>query len=92
MPFRVGESKNVEFKESLSLDMRTNSKARHIEDAEIKTIAAFLNSDGGSLLIGINDNETAVGIDEEMKRFYKSTDKLEGAESVEYVRNHFGKS
>jgi predicted HTH transcriptional regulator len=73
---RGGESKTVEFKETLSLDMRKDSKEKYIEDSAIKTIAAFLNSDGGTLLVGVNDAGAIKGVDEEIDRLYKTTDKF----------------
>jgi len=71
-----GESKTVEFKETFSLDINERTKQPRLIDASIKTIAAFLNSDGGNLLIGVADNGEIKGIDEEIKLFDKSTDKF----------------
>jgi hypothetical protein len=71
-----GESKTVEFKESLSLDVRTNKKEKFVEISCIKTIAGFLNSDGGTLLIGITDAGKVIGIDNEINLFYKNSDKF----------------
>lgn len=73
---REGESKTVEFKETLSLDLRKNSKEKYIEDSVIKTIAAFLNSEGGILLVGVNDAGAILGVGAEIDAFYKSTDKF----------------
>jgi len=52
---REGESKSVEFKETLSLDVKKGSKEKYIETSAIKTLAAFMNTSGGTLLIGVND-------------------------------------
>lgn len=65
---KAGESKNREFKSTL----RWNIKAEKIDHetityAVLKTIAAFLNTDGGTLLIGVADNGSIVGI--ELDRF-----------------------
>lgn len=71
------ESKTLEFKQTLSVDVRTNEKQKYIETASLKTIAGFLNSDGGTLLIGISDNQEPIGLEDEINRFHKgSTDKL----------------
>ena len=81
-----GESKKIEFKESLSLDVRqteNNSsykpkKENYIELSVLKTIAGFLNSDGGELFIGVNDESKVFGIDTELKIFHKSSkDKMQ---------------
>lgn len=73
-----GESKTTEFKETFSLDVRNNGteKAKHIEDECIKTIAAFLNSDGGILLVGVRDDGALLGVDGEIEKFHKSADKF----------------
>jgi tetratricopeptide (TPR) repeat protein len=73
----AGESKRIEFKETYSLDVRTQSKEKHIEDAALKTIVGFLNAIGGDLLIGVADNGEIVGIETELAKLYKdSSDKL----------------
>ena len=59
---RIGESDTVEFKETLKTPIKGNVDKKVIEFAAIKTIAAFLNSKGGTLLIGIDKNSNIVGI------------------------------
>ena len=71
-----GESKRVEYKESLSLDVSKNTKEKYIEDVVIKTIAGFMNTDGGDLLIGVSDDGTIRGIDKEIDKFHKSDDRF----------------
>lgn len=71
---REGESATVEFKESFSVDIKKGSKAKYIELAALKTIAAFLNTNGGALLIGVSDRGDIRGIEDEVKKFYKSQD------------------
>lgn len=48
-----GESDSVEFKSTL----------RQEEDAVLKTLAGFLNTEGGTLLIGVADDGTVVGVE-----------------------------
>lgn len=69
---RSGESKNVEFKETLSLDIKKQTKEKYIEDSAIKTVAAFLNTSGGTLLVGIADSGQINGIDKEIEMFHKA--------------------
>lgn len=71
-----GESKTVEFKETFSLDIKDRTKQPRLIESSIKTIAAFLNSDGGNLLIGVTDDGEIKGIDEEIELFDKSIDKF----------------
>ncbi len=59
-----GESKTLEFKSTL----RSNLKEDRRDDAGVthavlKTIAAFLNTEGGDLLIGVADDGSIVGIE-----------------------------
>ena len=44
-----GETENVEFKSTLRWNIHTQKKDDAIEHASLKTIAAFLNSYGGTL-------------------------------------------
>ena len=67
----TGESLLVEFKESFSLNVKTGEKDKNIEASSLKTISGFLNSRGGTLLIGIKDSGEAVGINPEMIKFHK---------------------
>lgn len=73
---REGESKRVEFKESLSLDVKKQTKESYIELSALKTIVAFLNTDGGVLLIGVADDGRMIGVDAEIEKFHKNTDKF----------------
>jgi hypothetical protein len=73
----IGENKKTEFKETLSLDRLTKQKNKILEHASLKTIVAFLNSDGGTLVIGVSDGQEIIGLDEEIQKFHnKDTDKF----------------
>ena len=73
---RAGESKSVEFKQTFSLDIERQVKEPRIEDSAIKTVAAFLNSDGGTLLVGVHDSGEITGNEVEIEKFFKSSDKF----------------
>ena len=60
----------LEFKQTFSSDIKTGTKETYISDASMKTIAAFLNTDGGNLLIGVDDSGSIVGVDEEINKFF----------------------
>jgi hypothetical protein len=52
------------FKSSLRWDLRRDRKDdKVITHAVLKTIAAFLNTEGGDLLVGVADNGSVVGIE-----------------------------
>ncbi len=71
---REGESASVEFKESFSLDVRKGTKERYIELSALKSIVAFLNTNGGVLLIGVSDAGDIPGISGEVSKFHKNND------------------
>lgn len=82
---RKGESKTLEFKESFSLDVRqfennkkyTPKKEDDIEHSSLKNVVGFINSEGGTLLIGVNDDGVVTGLDNELALFHqKSVDKF----------------
>lgn len=58
----VGETQSVEFKSTLRMNLHTHKKDKKIEHASLKTICAFLNSTGGILFVGVNDNKEVTGI------------------------------
>ena len=73
---RTGESKTIEFKQTFSVDVKTNKKEKYIEKVILKTLVAFLNTDGGILLVGVRDDKNIIGIQEEIKKHYKNDDKF----------------
>lgn len=58
-----GESDELEFKASLRWDVRERMINKKLEEGVIKTVAAFANSQGGTLLIGIDDDGQIEGLD-----------------------------
>jgi hypothetical protein len=58
----AGEGTMIEFKSTLRLNLHTQEKDQKMEMAVIKTIAAFLNTNGGTLVIGVADDGDPVGI------------------------------
>ncbi len=60
---RSGESGIVEFKSTLRVNMHTGQRDKRMEQAVLKTLAGFLNKDGGTLIVGVTDDGTPVGLD-----------------------------
>ncbi len=58
-----GEDEELEFKSSLRWDSRQGAVNKKLEDVVVKTIAAFANAQGGTLLIGVNDDGEAIGLE-----------------------------
>lgn len=58
-----GESDGLEFKSTLRWDLVESTVNKRLEDVVIKTIAAFANSQGGTLLIGVADDGKLLGLE-----------------------------
>lgn len=58
-----GESDELEFKSTLRWDLKEGLANRKLEDVIMKTVAAFANSQGGSILIGVGDDGTVIGLE-----------------------------
>ncbi len=56
------EDDEVEFKSTARWNVRQERRNQVIEDAIVKTIAAFLNTEGGTLLIGVGPDGSPVGL------------------------------
>jgi len=57
-----GESRRSEFKSSFRWDVKVDKLNKALEHSVLKSLAAFLNSDGGTLLIGVSDDGTILGL------------------------------
>jgi type I restriction enzyme, R subunit len=62
------EDFTVEFKSTARWDLREAKPNKAMEDAVVKTIAGFLNTDGGTLLIGVDNSGTVLGLDHDYDR------------------------
>lgn len=58
----AGEGETVEFKMSLRWDYRQETVNKALEKTVAKTLAAFMNSKGGTLVIGVSDDGQVVGL------------------------------
>jgi len=74
-----GEGLFLEFKETLRYDTRKGEVNKEMERAVIKTVVGFLNADGGTLIIGVNDDGKAVGLDNDIKTLPKKN--IDGLEN-----------
>lgn len=63
---RSGESDRVEFKSTARVNLHTGAKDDKMEQVVAKTLAAFLNADGGTLVIGVDDAGTPLGLDRDL--------------------------
>ncbi|MHA1285582.1 MAG: AlbA family DNA-binding domain-containing protein [Promethearchaeota archaeon] len=88
-----GENKFIEFKSSLRWDYYQQKPNEELSYVIAKTIVAFLNSEGGKLFIGVNDDGEILGIENDYKTFTKKPNKdgfLLKLDSI--INNCIGKS
>lgn len=71
----LGEGKEIEYKSSLRYCLKENAPKDYIEHSAFKNIAAFLNTTGGVLLIGVEDDGNVLGLDETDYSTFKEVDK-----------------
>lgn len=60
---KEGEGDFLEFKSTLRWDIRAGKTSQAVERACLKTISAFLNTNGGVLLIGVRDDGSIEGVE-----------------------------
>ncbi len=86
----AGESAILEYKGSLRWDFRENQVNKRLTKSVAKTVAAFLNSEGGTLLIGVADDCTVWGIEKDLETLQrKDHDDFEQA-FVQTLVNYLG--
>jgi len=71
------ENLHKEFKGSFQWDINQNQQNLDERLKTLKTIVAFLNSEGGVLFIGVNDNRTIRGLEDDLIIFKGSEDKFQ---------------
>jgi hypothetical protein len=81
-----GESDELEFKSSLRWDFNQGVINKKLEDVIVKTISAFANADGGTLLIGVDDDGNILGLENDYASLKADRDKFEL-----HARNIFNK-
>ena len=71
----LGESQSVEFKSTARWNLHTNQADKRMEQVVTKTVCGFLNSEGGTLLIGVDDNGAPIGLVDDMRTLGKKADR-----------------
>ena len=69
-----GENDLLEFKASARWDFEKKQINKELEFAIAKTVAGFLNAGGGVLVIGVNDDGSIVGLENDYKTLGKRPD------------------
>src|SRR5690606_27038826 len=68
------ESKHVEFKQTGRVNLHTQQRDPVMEQMVVKSVAGFMNAEGGTLLIGVTDAGEVFGIETDFKSFGKKQD------------------
>lgn len=87
------ESRNFERKSTLRFDLKQNKIQDYITEQVLKTIVAFLNTDGGTLVVGQSDDKQLVGIEadkfknqDECSKFLK--DKIKSRIGIKFLETY----
>jgi type III restriction enzyme len=70
-----GEGEFLEFKSSLMWDYQLNKPNNALEIAIAKDLASFMNTRGGTLIIGVSNNGEIIGLDKDIACLTKRSDK-----------------
>lgn len=62
---KEGEGPEVEYKSTVRTNIKSGKHGKEIELAWLKGVVAFLNSNGGAVLLGVDDSGEVVGIAED---------------------------
>lgn len=92
-----GESQRLEFKSTFRWNLKAGRNDPDVSHASLKSIAAFLNSGGGTLLIGVRDDGSVEGIetdrfpnaDQFAVHFWNALESSLGPAVVALVRTRF---
>ena len=62
-----GESQLVEYKSTARFNAHIGEVDKRLEHVIVKSVCGFLNADGGTLLIGVDDDGRVLGLEEDMR-------------------------
>ena len=87
-----GENDLIEFKSSLWWDYRQEKVNKVLELVIVKTMSAFLNTIGGMLFIGLNDEGNILGLDNDYQSMSKNNRDGFLLTLTNLINRHLGKS
>lgn len=85
-----GETDKVEFKSSLIWDYRKKQPSKEMKIAVARAISSFMNSEGGFLLIGIDNERNILGLDNDLAQGHRSHDEFQ-LTFTNAINNYLGK-
>ena len=90
-----GEDATIEYKASLRWDLRTDKMNTDLQKVVARSIAGFLNTQGGVLLIGVLDDGSVFGIEKDMRTLKRQD--IDGFQQaliqqiIKYLGEEYGK-
>tara|TARA_Y100000589_G_scaffold311526_1_gene330930 strand:+ start:175 stop:1569 length:1395 start_codon:yes stop_codon:yes gene_type:complete len=95
---QIGETQNIEFKQSYSLDVCKSfkenyeiKKEKYMQEIILKSITGFLNTEGGTIFIGVRDDKEIIGIERELKLLFDNNDDDILKNLADQIKDNFGK-
>jgi len=88
---KKGESNKVEFKSSLRWDYKVSCKNTQMEYVIAKTIAAFMNSEGGKLYIGVDDEGNILGLKNDISTLKRPNVDAFSLQLTQIINEYLGK-
>jgi hypothetical protein len=85
-----GESDTLEIKSTLRFDIREEKVNKKLEYVIGKTISAFMNTDGGNLVIGVDNNGNILGLEKDYQSFQKPNKDGFELHLVEVIKKYLG--
>ena len=75
----AGESQSVEFKSTARWNLHTHAPDKKLEHVIVKTVCGFLNAEGGTMLVGVADDGSVLGLGDDLRTLGKKAN-LDGYE------------
>ena len=73
----MGESTLIEFKSTLQWDVKLGKKNKELRKSVLKTLVGFMNTNGGTLIVGVEDDGNIYGLEADLYLVNNSRDKFE---------------
>jgi len=86
------ENQKVEFKSSLRWDMKLDQQNNVLEEIVAKEISSFMNSEGGNLIIGVDDTSKVLGLEKDYSTLRKQDSDGFGLQLTNVVNTYLGKT
>jgi len=84
------ESNNLEFKSTYTWNIKENKVDKELKFNVLKTVAGFMNSNGGTLIIGVDDEHQVIGMELDYKSNWKGNKDGFILDFREYLESYIG--